>query len=129
MGRILPFLTLPDSFYTLNVDKNKQFWPKHTHTHLILSRSYCLAPKIISNFVLFSIASSPVIINPPQNQTALDGKEATIACEAAGAPAPNVTWYFNDGQISFSGRLEILEDGSLLISNVRYYFNIFLISY
>ena len=80
--------------------------------------------KIISNFILFSTASSPVIINPPQNQTALDGKEATIACEAAGAPAPNVTWYFNDGQISFSGRLEILEDGSLLISNVRYYFNI-----
>lgn len=85
--------------------------------------------KIIYNFVLFSTASSPVITNPPQNQTALDGKEATIACEAAGAPAPNVTWYFNDGQISFSGRLEILEDGSLLISNVRYCFNTFLISY
>lgn len=63
--------------------------------------------------------SSPVITNPPQNQTALDGKDATIACEAAGAPAPNVTWYFNDGQISFSGRLQILEDGSLLISKVR----------
>ena len=63
--------------------------------------------------------SSPVIVNPPQNQTALDGKDATIACEAAGAPAPNVTWFVNDGQISFSGRLEILEDGSLLISKVR----------
>ena len=56
--------------------------------------------------------SSPVIVNPPQNQTALDGKDATIACEAAGAPAPNVTWFFNDGQISFSGRLQILEDGA-----------------
>jgi protein sidekick len=74
----------------------------------------------LENVILFIFtASSPVITNPPQNQTALDGKEATIACEAAGAPAPNVTWYFNDGQISFSGRLEILEDGSLLISNVR----------
>ena len=59
------------------------------------------------------------MINPPQNQTALDGKDATIACEAEAAPAPNVTWYFNDGEISFSGRLEILEDGSLLISKVR----------
>ena len=59
------------------------------------------------------------MINPPQNQTALDGKDATIACEAEAAPAPNVTWYFNDGEISFSGRLQILEDGSLLISKVR----------
>ena len=39
-------------------------------------------------------ASSPVIINSPQNQTALDGKEATIACEAAGAPG-NLNNYFN----------------------------------
>ncbi len=35
------------------------------------------------------------MINPPQNQTALDGKDATIACVAEGAPAPNVTWFYN----------------------------------
>ena len=72
----------------------------------------------MKNIIIFT-ASSPVMINPPQNQTALDGKDATIACEAEAAPAPNVTWYFNDGEISFSGRLQILEDGSLLISKVR----------
>ena len=67
----------------------------------------------------FFPASSPVWVNKPHNQTALDGKDATIACEAEAAPQPNVTWYFNDGEISFSGRLQIDEDGSLLISNVR----------
>jgi protein sidekick len=58
-------------------------------------------------------------VNPPRNQTALDGKDATIPCEAVGAPTPNITWYFNDGQISFSGRIQILEDGSVLIAKVR----------
>ena len=67
---------------------------------------------------LFS-ASSPVMINGPQNMTALDGKDATVNCVAEGAPAPNITWYFNDGEISFSGRIQILEDGSLLIAKVR----------
>ena len=28
-------------------------------------------------------------------------------------------WYLSDGQISFSGRIQILEDGSLLIAKVR----------
>jgi hypothetical protein len=40
-------------------------------------------------------ASSPVLVNPPQNLTAWDGKDATIPCKAEGAPAPNITWFFN----------------------------------
>ena len=43
---------------------------------------------------LFS-ASVPVFIVPPTNLTALDGKDATITCQAEGAPTPNVTWHFN----------------------------------
>ena len=35
------------------------------------------------------------MIKPPQNLTALDGKDATIACAAQGAPAPNITWFVN----------------------------------
>merc|ERR1719376_310284 len=63
--------------------------------------------------------SSPVMVRGPMNLTALDGKDATIHCVAEGAPAPNVTWYFNDGELSFSGRIQLLEDGSLLIAKVR----------
>ena len=48
-----------------------------------------------STVFLFISASSPVMIKPPQNLTALDGKDATIACAAQGAPAPNITWFVN----------------------------------
>lgn len=33
--------------------------------------------------------------NAPQNVTVLDGKDATINCQAAGAPIPNITWIYN----------------------------------
>ena len=45
--------------------------------------------------MFFVPASVPVLIEPPANLTALDGKDATIPCLAEGAPKPNVTWYFN----------------------------------
>lgn len=32
---------------------------------------------------------------PPQNVTALDGKDAIITCRAVGAPTPNITWIYN----------------------------------
>ena len=44
-------------------------------------------------------ASVPILISPPSNLTALDGKDATISCTAEGAPAPNITWFFN-GELS-----------------------------
>ena len=45
-------------------------------------------------------ASVPILIEPPANLTALDGKDAIIPCTAEGAPAPNISWYFN-GEIEF----------------------------
>jgi len=42
-----------------------------------------------------STASAPVMEQPPQNVTALDGKDATISCRAVGAPNPNITWIYN----------------------------------
>ncbi|XP_044572934.1 protein sidekick isoform X10 [Drosophila ananassae] len=43
----------------------------------------------------FRFASAPVLEQPPQNVTALDGKDATISCRAVGSPNPNITWIYN----------------------------------
>ncbi|XP_067641974.1 protein sidekick isoform X2 [Eurosta solidaginis] len=65
-------------------------------------------------------SSAPVMEKPPQNVTALDGKDATIWCRAVGAPNPNITWIYNETQlVEISSRIQILESGDLLISNVR----------
>ncbi|XP_041447890.1 protein sidekick isoform X6 [Drosophila obscura] len=68
----------------------------------------------------FRFASAPVFEQPPQNVTALDGKDATISCRAIGSPNPNVTWIYNETQlVEISSRVQILESGDLLISNIR----------
>lgn len=41
------------------------------------------------------LASLPILEQGPQNQTVLDGKDATMLCRAVGAPTPNVTWIYN----------------------------------
>lgn len=62
--------------------------------------------------------SPPIMQTAPANLTVLDGKDATIACRAVGAPTPNVTWYFNDSLIiNLSGRLQALDEGDLLITS------------
>ncbi|XP_062701371.1 protein sidekick isoform X4 [Aedes albopictus] len=64
--------------------------------------------------------SVPIMEMPPTNLTVLDGKDATMHCRAIGAPTPNITWVFNESQgIELSGRIQILDSGDLLISNVR----------
>lgn len=42
------------------------------------------------------------MVNGPTNMTAIDGKDATIPCEAEGAPTPNITWYLNGKKHFFS---------------------------
>ncbi|KAF8795300.1 Protein sidekick like protein [Argiope bruennichi] len=65
--------------------------------------------------------SSPDFIKRPVNVTVLDGKDAQIFCEVSGAPTPNVTWIYNDSMdIHTSGRLLVLESGSLLIASAEY---------
>ncbi|GFS86545.1 protein sidekick [Nephila pilipes] len=64
--------------------------------------------------------SSPDFIKRPINVTVLDGKDAQISCEVSGAPAPNITWIFNDTmEIHSAGRVQILESGSLLIASAE----------
>ncbi|XP_055915597.1 protein sidekick isoform X4 [Eupeodes corollae] len=68
----------------------------------------------------FRFASTPIMEQPPLNVTALDGKDATISCRAVGAPNPNITWVYNETQlVEVSSRVQILESGDLLISNIR----------
>lgn len=49
----------------------------------------------INIFKLLFSASGPVMENGPQNQTILDGKDATLTCNAVAAPIPNTTWIYN----------------------------------
>ncbi|XP_053624713.1 protein sidekick isoform X3 [Plodia interpunctella] len=85
-----------------------------SHMKLIRMRT---TDKKTKSFRFDTGTSPPIMQNPPGNLTVLDGKDATIACRAIGAPTPNVTWYFNDSLIiNLSGRLQTLEEGDLLIT-------------
>ncbi|XP_059054428.1 protein sidekick [Achroia grisella] len=85
-----------------------------SHMKLIRMRT---TDKKAKTFKFDTGTSPPVMQSPPANLTVLDGKDATIACRAIGAPTPNVTWYFNDSLIiNLSGRLQTLDEGDLLIT-------------
>ncbi|KAL3268776.1 hypothetical protein HHI36_007876 [Cryptolaemus montrouzieri] len=64
--------------------------------------------------------SIPVMEDPPQNVTILDGKDANLNCRAVGAPTPNITWLYNNNNVMEpSSRVQILESGDLLIVAVK----------
>ncbi|XP_053678622.1 protein sidekick [Anopheles nili] len=64
--------------------------------------------------------STPIMELPPTNQTVLDGKDATINCRAIAAPTPSIAWIYNDTYpIEASARVQVLDSGDLLLSNVR----------
>nr|CAD7457346.1 unnamed protein product [Timema tahoe] len=107
--------------------------------------------RVLSPFSPLNVAqtSTPVMETPPQNITILDGKDATLACRAVGAPTPNITWTYQsefdrglrfpalllnpetlegvdvrgepqDGRpVDMSGRVQVLEQGDLLIAAVK----------
>lgn len=59
-------------------------------------------------FILYFVASAPVIEVPPQNSTVLDGKDVIISCRAVGSPHPNTTWVYQGTQVlSVTGRLQV----------------------
>ncbi|EZA58520.1 Protein sidekick [Ooceraea biroi] len=64
--------------------------------------------------------SGPVMEKGPQNLTVLDGKDATLSCNAIAAPKPNTTWYYNDTiPVEIAGRVQVLDNGDLLIAAVK----------
>ncbi|XP_043206047.1 protein sidekick-like, partial [Amphibalanus amphitrite] len=67
-------------------------------------------------------SSVPVMLQPPENVTVLDGQDATLSCRAEGAPPPDTQWLFNGKLLEDtvgSGRLQVLETGDLLVTGVR----------
>ncbi|XP_076627146.1 sidekick cell adhesion molecule isoform X4 [Colletes latitarsis] len=64
--------------------------------------------------------SGPIMENGPQNLTILDGKDATLTCNAVAAPIPNTTWIYNDTiLVEIAGRVQVLDNGDLLIAAVK----------
>ncbi|CAB0041624.1 unnamed protein product [Trichogramma brassicae] len=64
--------------------------------------------------------SVPIMEVIPKNVTVLDGKDAILPCRAIAAPAPNVTWFYNDKTpLEIAGRVQVLESGDLVIGNTK----------
>ncbi|XP_076674857.1 sidekick cell adhesion molecule isoform X2 [Andrena cerasifolii] len=71
-------------------------------------------------FSQYPDTSGPVMENGPQNLTILDGKDATLTCNAVAAPIPNTTWIYNDTiPVEIAGRVQVLDNGDLLIAAVK----------
>ena len=62
---------------------------------------------------------SPLTLNIGDNVTALTNTSITIQCPTRGIPTPIITWTKNGRQISSGDRFKVLDDGSLLISEVN----------
>ncbi|CAL7947530.1 unnamed protein product [Xylocopa violacea] len=71
-------------------------------------------------FSQYPDTSGPIMENGPQNLTILDGKDATLTCNAVAAPIPNTTWIYNDTiPVEIAGRVQVLDNGDLLIAAVK----------
>ncbi|XP_068741513.1 hemicentin-1-like isoform X2 [Montipora capricornis] len=62
---------------------------------------------------------SPLTLKIGDNVTALTNTSITIQCPTRGIPTPIITWTRNGQQISSGDRFKVLDDGSLLISEVN----------
>ena len=59
-----------------------------------------------------------MIVTHPQNVSVLTGESVTISCNITALPRPEVTWLRDDEIVEYNQRLQLLEDGSLYISDV-----------
>uniref|UniRef100_T1JF76 Protein sidekick n=1 Tax=Strigamia maritima TaxID=126957 RepID=T1JF76_STRMM len=64
--------------------------------------------------------AAPIIREGPKDLTVYDGKDAQLPCIATGSPLPKVTWWLNGStEIKSAGRVQILNNGGLLIAAVQ----------
>ena len=59
-----------------------------------------------------------MIVTHPQNTSVLTRESVTISCNITALPRPIVTWVKDNETVEYDQRLQLLEDGSLYISNV-----------
>ena len=59
-----------------------------------------------------------MIVTYPQDTSVLTGDSVTISCNITALPRPMVTWLRDNETVEYDQRLQLLEDGSLYISNV-----------
>ncbi|XP_039268950.2 hemicentin-1-like [Styela clava] len=65
------------------------------------------------------VQTAPVIANPTQSVTALEGTTTTLSCEATGTPEPVVNWRRGTQIIEMDERHEMDSNNGLRISNVQ----------
>lgn len=70
------------------------------------------------HFIAKLILDAPMIVTHPQDTSVLTGESVTISCNITALPRPMVTWLKDNETIEYDRRLQLLEDGSLYISNV-----------
>ncbi|XP_031573159.1 tyrosine-protein kinase-like otk [Actinia tenebrosa] len=63
------------------------------------------------------VSVRPVITLKSTDQKVFEGSTAIFACKAAGFPAPNITWLFNDDPIPWE---HSIENDSLVLNDVRH---------
>ena len=59
-----------------------------------------------------------MILSHPQNILVLTGESITMNCNITALPRPEVVWLRDNDTVEYSERLQLLEDGSLYISDV-----------
>lgn len=59
-----------------------------------------------------------MILSHPQNISVLTGESVTMNCNITALPRPEVVWLRDNDTVEYSKRLQLLEDGSLYISDV-----------
>jgi roundabout, axon guidance receptor 2 len=60
----------------------------------------------------------PIIIYGPVNQTLPEGTNANLVCRVSGTPTPIISWYLDGNPIVPSERINITDQGNLIISHL-----------